>query len=438
MPLDPPLNSGPTEKTRKRRKSPQLKVVFDTNALYVTSSATGAASDLLRHEVSSLIAESKYPDLDIVWCIPSVVRHERQYQMQTEALKLRSAINRIERLLDHNLALTDQALLERVETKINQKKAELGLQELSLDHAAVDWPSLIHAAHYRVPPFEGGEKEKGFRDALIAESFLQLLGASPKTPALCRVVLVTSDGLLTQAVQSRITDSPNASVVQNIEELKGLINTLVSNVGEEFIARLKPKAAKLFFVSGDDKDALYYKERIGERLREKFGSDLDNRPEGAMFRQNVKWVIAPPNFSRKEGRKIFWTSRIEMQVEAGLITRDESVSAGVPAQTFWAGSNIVNSPFYSNPGLYSNLVSYGNLVPGNPAFYGDAANVSLSSKALDWSYPNDYASKRIITHKGTDVFEVLWSAELTMSKDLKKASVQDIRHVELKWQPISQ
>jgi len=422
MPLDSPPGSGTNEKKRKRRKPPQLKVVFDTNALYVPSAAAGSASDLLRHEVGSLIAESKYPDLEIVWHIPGVVRHERQYQMQTEALKLRSAINRIERLLDHNLLLTDQALLERVEAKINQKKAELGLQELPLDHAAIDWPSLIHAAEYRIPPFEGGEKEKGFRDALIAESFLQLLDASPKSPTLCRVVLVTSDQLLTQAVNIRITSSPNAGVLQNIEELKGLINTLVSNVGEDFIARLKPKAAKLFFVSGDDKDVLYYKEKIGKRLRENFGPDLQARPEGTAFRQNVKWLIAPPNFSHKVGRRIFWTSRIEIQVEAGVTARDENAPAATPAQFLSTGAN-----------------AYANLSYSNPTFYGEGVSASISNKPLDWTYAiNDPAPKKLITHKGTDVFEVLWSAELTMSKDLKKASVENIRHIEFKCQPAAQ
>jgi hypothetical protein len=324
--------------------------------------------------------------------------------------------------------LTDQALLDRVEAKINQKKSELGLQELHLDHAAIDWPSLIHAAEYRIPPFEGGEKEKGFRDALIAESFLQLLDASPKTPALCRVVLVTSDQLLTQAVNSRIMSSPNASVLQNIEELKGLINTLVSNVGEDFIARLKPKAAELFFVSSDDKDVLYYKENIGERLREKFGPDLDARPDGTTFRQNGKWLIAPPNFSHKVGRKIFWTSRIEIQVEAGVTARDENVSAGIPAQILSTSANTyANLAFFNSAGSYS-----------NPNLYGEGVNTSIVNKPLDWSYVlTDPAPKKIITHKGTDVFEVLWSAELTMSKDLKKASVEDIRHVEFKCQPSS-
>ncbi len=98
--------------------------------------------------------------------------------MQMEALKLRSAINKIERLLDHNLALSDRVLLDHVESKINEKEKQLGLQEIKLDHGLVDWSKLIHAAAYRDPPFEVGEKEKGFRDALVAESFVQLLAVS--------------------------------------------------------------------------------------------------------------------------------------------------------------------------------------------------------------------------------------------------------------------
>jgi hypothetical protein len=121
--------------------------------------------------------------------------------MQAEALKLRSAINKIERLLNHNLALTDPMLLDHVRTKIDEKERELGLQEIALNHSLVDWRVLIHAAAYRIPPFQAGDKEKGFRDALVAESFLQLLTDSPKTPNLCRVVLVTSDELLSQAVK---------------------------------------------------------------------------------------------------------------------------------------------------------------------------------------------------------------------------------------------
>ncbi len=143
---------------------------------------------------------------------------------------------------------------------------------------------------------------------------------SPKTPALCRVVLLTSDNLLTQAVRERISGSANASVLQGTEELKGLINTLVSNAGEDFIAQLKPKAAKLFFVAGDEKEALFYKEDVKGRLENKFAAHLALRPEGTSFRTNLSWTISKPNFSRKQGRRIFWISRIEIEVEIGIVS----------------------------------------------------------------------------------------------------------------------
>jgi hypothetical protein len=245
-------NNQPTGAKNKPPRKSQLRVVFDTNALYVTPTSLGSASDLLRDEIANLVVEAKYPDLDIFWYLPEVVRHERQYQMETEALKLRHPINKIEKLLGHNLALTDKTLLDHVKTKIDEKEKELGLQEIKLDHASIDWASLIQAALYRKPPFQAGEKEKGFRDALVAESFVQLLAESPRTPKSCRVVLITSDSLLTEAVKERTAGYSNASVLAGVEELKGLINTLISNVSEDFIEQLKPKAAKFFFVSAEN------------------------------------------------------------------------------------------------------------------------------------------------------------------------------------------
>jgi hypothetical protein len=423
MSVDSPPDSEPR---KKRAKKSQLKVVLDTNALYVAPTSIGSASDLVRQEIANVISDAKYPDLEILWHLPEIVRHERQYQMQAEALKLRPAINRIERLLDHNLALTDQVLLDHVRTKIESKEQELGMQEIKLDHSTVDWPKIIYAAAYRKPPFEVGEKEKGFRDALVAESFLQLLAVSPKTPSLCRVVLVTSDALLAQAVKERIADSPNASVLANVEELKGLINTIVSNVGEEFIAQIKPKAAKLFFVP-EDTETLMYKEKIQQRLREKFKSELETKPQGTAFRKNGTWSIDWPNFSRKEGRRVYWKSRIEIELEAGTVTIDDRPEKGSPitnlvasigAQALGSPRPLESSSFLANY-IKSESISPGSYWTGLPAF----STVSASEK-------------RVITHKGVDIFEVQWSTEVTVSKNLKKPLINDIVHVELNCQPI--
>jgi hypothetical protein len=422
MPLDLPPDSPSTQK-RKRGGTSQLRVVMDTNALYVTPTNIGSASDLVRQEIASVISDAKYPDLDILWYLPEIVRHERQYQMQVEALKLRSAINKIERLLDHNLALSDRVLLDHVESKINEKEKQLGLHEIKLDHGSVDWPKLIHAAAYRNPPFEVGDKEKGFRDALVAESFLQLLAASPKTPRLCRVVLVTSDEMLSKAVKDRIKDVPNASVLANIEELKGLINTIVSNVDENFIALIKPKASKLFFVSSDEKDAIFYREKIQERITEKFKSSLETIPQGATFRQNGRWLIEGPNFSRKEGRRVFWTSRIKIELEAGnIVTENE------PKREVYV-SNL--------PPLYD----VQTVVPRQPKLSWDAMTNLLTNPINIphgiYDYSPQISQKRLVSQTGSDTYEVRWSTEISISKDLKKPTIDDIVHIELSCQPIS-
>lgn len=431
MSVELPPDSRPEKKKQRKATKSALKVVFDSDALYVNPTNIGSASDLVRQEIANVISEAKYPDLDILWYLPEIVRHERQYQMQAEALKLRPAINRIERLLGHNLALADRVLLDHVKTKIEEKETQLGLQEIKLEHSLVDWPRLIHAAAYRNPPFEVGEKEKGFRDALVAESFLQLLAASPKTPQLCRVVLVTSDGLLAQAVKERIAESPNASVLANVEELKGLINTIVSDVDEEFIAKIKPKAAKLFFVSSDDKETVYYKEKIRERLGEKFKTELQAKPQGTAFRENGKWLIDLPNFSRKEGRRVFWASRIEIELEAGTVTKED-----VPK------SEIIYSHLFPQPGAplfapppqpeITSKALASLYKPANIVFSGTLADLQGSQVM-----PFFASEKRVITQKGRDIFEVLWSTEVTMSKELKKPVIEDIVHIELICQPIS-
>ncbi len=421
----------PPKKKRKQQKS-QLRVVFDTNALYVTSTSLGSASDLVRQEIADLIAESKYPDLDILWHLPEVVRHERQYQMQSEALKLRSAVNRIERLLGHNLALTDQILLDHVETKINEKEKTLELHELKLDHNRVDWIALIHSASYRLPPFSPGEREKGFRDAIVAESFLQLVGDSPKSPKLCRVVLLTSDELLSKAVNERIPSLPNVSVLASMEELKGLINTLVSDVDEEFIARLKPKAEKLFFTSSDEKDSLYYKEDVRGRITEQFKTELAARPEVTAFRKNGQWWIGRPNFARKEGRRTFWISRIEIDVEAGNVTAEpESAARGLLDAV-----EGMTTPSVSYVPLYNQLSSQG-VISGSYHHSSPTSPASVVNSLWAGGTTLIPLMNRVVTQKGKDVYEVLWSTELTLAKELKKGHIEEIKHIDINWQSIS-
>jgi PIN domain len=162
----------------KRVRPPhlELEVVFDTNVLY-----TGSASHFLRKEVSDLIDQnSNIPDRTIRWTVPEVVRHERQYQMPDKAYEMLPTIQRLERLLGHNLNITKEILDARVKEVVDHQVQQYHINVRTLDPAGVDWPRVMLDAAYRKPPFQSGEKEKGFRDALILETFMQIVGSSQR------------------------------------------------------------------------------------------------------------------------------------------------------------------------------------------------------------------------------------------------------------------
>jgi hypothetical protein len=213
-----------------------------------------------------------------------------------------------------------------------------------------------------------------------------------------------------------------------IEELKGLINTLVSNVSEDFIEQLRPKASKLFFVSAEDKDALYYREKIFEKISETFKEDLAKTPDGTAFRTNGTWYVGQPNFSRKEGRRIFWTTRISIEVEAGTLAKESGLR---PTSQILAQPASPAPMRQEGQTLASGLTNLYALAGDSP-FYGGGFDWGSLSSAL-----TSPAEKKVVSQKGRDIFEILWSAEVTTNKSFKKIEVHEIKHIGLKMQPAS-
>ena len=416
-----------TIKRPPKRQKRQLRVAFDTNALY-----TGSASDLVRQEIATLIAQSVYLDLEITWYLAEIVRHERQYQMCRRASELLPPVAKVERLLGHNLNITEEVLIERVAKVAEQRQKELGLVPLKLDYARVDWERLAMDAAYRRAPFQEGDKEKGFRDALVVECFMQLGQQSPKTPKACRLVLVSGDKLVSEAIGVRMADCTNVSVLPSLEDLKGLINTLVSEVDETFIAQLRPKAEKLFFVL-NDRSTLYYKEQIREKLTQKFALDLRDLPVGASDRENGTWTLYPPNFSKKVGQRVHWISRIAIAMEASKKVTDETQRV---LGQYGAGKSYTSAlvPYFETPKLTLQSLA-------NPSSWPDVAVSSKSTSLADLinrAHWGDWiAGKKVVTHTGIDTYDVLWSADVTTSWEFRRTSVDDIMHVEGVWEQVT-
>src|SRR5258708_38240663 len=148
---------------RTRPAVRELRVVFDTNPLY-----TQVPSDLVNAEARKLILDnSSHPDLQIKWIIPEVVISERHYRMREQAEQLLPQFQRINALLGIGLSVTLETLSPRILSVIESEITALNIQRLPLDHARVEWQSILHNSAFRVPPFQPGKNEKRFRDAMI-------------------------------------------------------------------------------------------------------------------------------------------------------------------------------------------------------------------------------------------------------------------------------
>ena len=113
-------------KGKKKKPALKLLVVFDTNILY-----TQVASDLVRVEVRKLIKEnSSHSDISIKWFLPSVVIDERKYQMQKKAFELLPSLQKIEKLIGHQLNITEEILIQRIDEVLESNKIRNTLKHI--------------------------------------------------------------------------------------------------------------------------------------------------------------------------------------------------------------------------------------------------------------------------------------------------------------------
>lgn len=391
----------------RRKKARELRLVIDTNVAF-----TQGVSDLVNPELrDTILSNSSHSDLNLKWFMPDVVIMERRYRMIERAKSLLPALEKIERLLGHNLGITANTLEDGVGRAVDSQLGELGIQKLGIRNSDVDWCRLIQDAAMRRPPFEAGEKEKGFRDALILEAFCQLHGESPKSPAVCRVILVTNDALLADAARIRLAASQNFQIVAGLEELRSLVNTLASEVDEEFVNDLRNKAAKLFFESGAQ-ETLWYKDRIGERIRGTYGEKLKELPPGAQYSRPGKIRLSPTRFIKKSGQRVHWATQVTFELEA---LKKQPKYRNVLAELAGSGAS---------PSLKSLLELY-----AQPSLSEKTATPAISGMLSTGGVEEE----EIFVKTGKVTFDIMWSSTVARRKTLGRATVDSIQFVEIEW-----
>jgi hypothetical protein len=427
----------------KRVQPPHLKleVVFDTNALY-----TGSAHYFLKKEVGDLIERNSNPsDLTIRWTVPEIVRHERQFQMMQVAFQMLPTIEKLERLLGNNLNITEGILETRVKEAVDRQIQRFSLVVQPLNSTDVNWQRVILDAAYRKAPFQFGETEKGFRDALILETFVQIVASSPTGRSVARLAFVSGDQILRNATQSRLGGATNVHLLESVDALKGLINTLSSTVDEEFIAAIRPRAAEVFFKLSDKK-TLYYKASVRDALEKTLKAANVKLPTGADKYEIENWTISPPQFVKKETQRIHWTTRFEAKLKAlksaatlewarsgssvplsSLIPGNAADGAAAPSYSSSALMTAATRGFWQSPKVHFQAS------PPSVSF-ATSPTVSLASTPTSIFAPTFAGTvDDQFVGSGAATLDASWSLAVTTSGTLTKPRLESVAFVEVVW-----
>jgi predicted nucleic acid-binding protein len=399
------------------KKILHLKVVLDTNVIF-----NGSSSDLLTKEIMELIEKYSNPaDIKISWHLPEIVINERRFQMRKRGAELLPSLEKLERLLGHNLGITKEIIDARIDEAISKNVTKYQLETENLVIEKVEWGEIINCASFRLPPFEDSSKEKGFRDSLILETVMQLIAKSPSSASICRVILITNDNLLTEAFNLRTVGKTNVRVLSSIDDLESLINILDSQIKEQLINSISKQADELFFIQGN-KDTLYYKENISETLSVKFANEITAIPANADKRENGQWWVSKPGFVKKEKQKIFWKTTITIDSKAINIKYSYNPSfQNLGTGLLGSISGITGSSGISGIKDFGSGGVYG--LPQRPS--GSISTIRVEPETIQ-------SSEEVIS-TGKSKFEIIWFVTLTTKKILKTPKIESINFIETIW-----
>jgi len=383
----------------KKKKKPELKIVFDTNVIF-----SGTASYLINKNTSDFITNNTdFTDLNISWYLPDIVIKERVFQMTNKGNELLLSVNKLEKLLGHNLNITEEIIIERVRRTIENQLTEHSLNKIDLNINNVNWDRIITNSVNRIAPFENSQKEKGFRDALILEALEQLVINSPKTPKICKIAFICDDTLLNEAARERLKEYTNIRFLSNLTSLKGLINVLVSEIEENIIDEISQTASEMFFIPQDE-TTIYYKEKIGDRIKELYNSQLHDFPDKITTKIELgTWYISPVNFIKKIKQRIWLSSQVEID-----LTSYKTEYKPIKKPSFL---RIGQSPGLAN-------MSVGNKYGLMQSTYSDETiDMPVSVENL----------------KGKSKYDVVWSITYGTNKKIINPKIERIEFIENEW-----
>jgi hypothetical protein len=306
------------------QKKHVVHVMLDTNAVFAKSMhhAFSRAAEALIKESAS------HADLALRWAIPAMVRSERIWQMRGFALEHLASTRNMQRLFGQTWVENEKSIADAVAITFDQQLRSMSTEIIECDETLVDWRALISAAALRLPPFSSGSSEKGFRDAVICETFCQRIEKIPLHDETCLVV--SGDDLLGQALRERLGEDTSVKITKGISELANEINFLASPLDAETAQALSFKAGEVLEKSRLLKD--FYKQLLSD-----FESKLKAAPaEVEDVRIGQQWLSLPV-FIRKAASRLEFASLFTCERLGRKWVREFSAIPTPPIGSFFGG-----------------------------------------------------------------------------------------------------
>lgn len=229
---------------------------------------------------------------------------------------------------------------EEVKSWVIAEIGKLGIQVVATPTIKMDWNDVFNRAAFRKFPFEAGDKEKGFKDMMIAQTLILNL---PELTAQGEVVFICKDGVLQQYVKEMIGEIENFMIYPSIVDFDSALRLREVTSGSKAIEEIADEAERAFYNENDVEHSLFFTGGVAAKIAEKYPSILA-KPK---FEMNFNYLLSQVTFGSNSRDSWLPISGPEYGVGKPIFIRQES-----PVEYVWT-STVVYQQQFGPPSGYS-------------------------------------------------------------------------------------
>lgn len=342
--------------------------------------------------------------------------------MLDRARELLPHLGKAERLLKTSFGITTDILRTQVQQIIAKGIEEHVIDVLDFDASAVNLKNIVERAALRLPPFEPGDTEKGFRDAMVVETFCQL-HTTLDLSAPSQLVLITKDRLLTQAIRERLSSSPTVAIFANIEELETSLVAFSEDLDQKEAQEWVRLARALI-------DKNLSSARLQEILFAKYEKELRASPDG---NSSVPLLIrlGDTALSEKQNCKLTFVTTV---LVFSHVLQPISIPnlPFVPTMDMGANSPLTTISTNAFPQAATITVNSDALEAGT-VFRTISTTMSPSQIGISPTITTVSTGTSVLRNVGQHTFNITWSAKL-LDHELNEFELVDVKHEGVVWE----